>query len=166
LIAAARVNKKLGVPIMVHTEPFVLLANEALKILHKNGADLNKVCICHLDLGEFNFNYCEKIIKTGAFIGFDTFGYVDQLTEIIRPPSDNCRINNLLRLLERGYIKNLLIGNDVAFKHRLRKYGGYGYNHFLENILPLLRYEGVTEKEINTLIVENPIRYLNIIARD
>ena len=76
--------------------------------------------------------------------------------------SDSYRINNLLRLIHKGYIKNILIGNDTCFKHRLHYYGGFGYDHFLRNILPILRYEGVTEKEIRTLLIENPARFLNI----
>ena len=162
LIAAARVNNEFGIPLVVHKEPWAPQSNKILNILEKNGANLCKVYICHLDLGNIDFKECVSIIKRGAYIGFDTFGYVDQLCELMRPNSDSYRINNLLKLIDKGYVHNILIGQDIAYKHRLHRYGGYGYDHFLRNILPILRYDGVSEEEIDTLLIENPKRFLNI----
>ena len=76
--------------------------------------------------------------------------------------TDMERIKNLLKLIENGYIEKILISCDVCFKFRLHKYGGWGYDHILNNIIPFLRHEGINDEQINMLLIENPKRYLNI----
>jgi phosphotriesterase-related protein len=48
----------------------------------------------------------------------------------------------------------------VVSKFRLRKYGGLGYSHLLENIVPDLKYAGVTDAQVHSMLVENPRRLL------
>ena len=147
---------------MVHLETWKRLAIEVLKILSNNGANLLKVYMCHLDCDYYEENYYRDIIKTGAYIGFDGFGGDIFLHPIFSMPTDNDRVRILLKLIEDGFINNILIGNDVCMKHRLHKYGGFGYNHFLSNVLPILKEKGLNEKQLNILLIENPKRYLSI----
>ena len=42
-----------------------------------------------------------------------------------------------------------------------RRGGGHGYAHILENIVPRLRREGISEEQIRTILVENPKRFLS-----
>ena len=62
-----------------------------------------------------------------------------------------------------GYINQILISSDMCRKHRLWSYGGPGYAHILENIVPLMREKGMTEESINTILVENPKRGITFI---
>jgi len=48
-------------------------------------------------------------------------------------------------------------------KHRLWSYGGPGYAHILENVVPLMREKGMPEGHIHTLLVENPKRMLQFV---
>ena len=162
LIATARVNKKLGVPVMVHLEPWKSLAMDVLKILSKNGANLEKVYLCHLDDSFYNYEYYESIIKTGAYIGFDTFGEFAILDPTFRCPSDDERIETLLKLLDDGYGEKILVGSDICRKRQLHKYGGWGYDHFLSNVLPVLRKKGITKELEKMLTIENPKNYLDV----
>ena len=57
-----------------------------------------------------------------------------------------------------GYIKQILISQDIWNKHQRRKYGGWGYDHILRNAVPVMRAKGMTEEQIRTLLVENPRR--------
>jgi phosphotriesterase-related protein len=52
------------------------------------------------------------------------------------------------------------LSNEVVSKFRLTKYGGLGYSHLLENIVPDLKYFGINDDEIHTMLVENPKRLL------
>jgi len=162
LKSAAKVNKKLGIPVMVHLEPWKRLALDVLKILSNNGANLEKVYLCHLDDNFYDYKYYTNILKTSAYIGFDTFGELATLDPVFRCPSDSERIELLLKLIEDGYGEKILLGCDVCRKRQLHKYGGWGYDHFLSNIIPVLRKKGMMEKEIQMLTIENPKNYLNV----
>jgi phosphotriesterase-related protein len=44
----------------------------------------------------------------------------------------------------------------------LRTYGGYGYDHILRDIVPALRRGGVSDGDIQTILVDNPRRVLTV----
>ena len=75
-------------------------------------------------------------------------------------PEDTLRIRTLKEQIRRGNLERIMISQDVCFKICLTKWGGHGYAHILENIVPRLRQEGITEEQIRTILVENPKRFL------
>jgi phosphotriesterase-related protein len=159
LIAAARLNRSLGVPLMVHTDPQSRMAPAALSILERAGADLGKVSICHLDSAFFEPDYYEEILATGTYIEFDTFGE----NFCLHPnygPSDLDRVKALCRLLERGYARQILLGCEVCMKSRLHRYGGWGYDHLLTNVVPAMRRLGIGTAQLDTMLRDNPSEYL------
>jgi phosphotriesterase-related protein len=160
LRAAARVNRSLGVPLMVHTDPQSRMALEALEILRSEGADPAKVSICHTDSAFLEDTYLEAILATGAFIELDTFGE----NFCLHPnygPSDLDRVKLLARLIDRGYVRQIMLASDVCLKCRLHAYGGWGYDHLLANAVPAMRRYGITDEDLDTLFVANPQRYLD-----
>ena len=66
----------------------------------------------------------------------------------------------LLRLLDAGYGRQLLLSQDICTKMQLRHYGGMGYDHILRTIVPRLRRRGVDETTLHEILVENPARLL------
>ena len=159
LRAAARVNRGPGCPLMVHTDPQSRMAPAALSILENAGADLGKVSVCHLDSAFFEPQYYEAILATGAYIEFDTFGE----NFCLHPnygPSDLDRVKALCRLLERGHLGQIMLGCDVCLKCRLHRYGGWGYDHLLTNVVPAMRRLGIGPAELDAMLRENPRKYL------
>jgi phosphotriesterase-related protein len=63
-------------------------------------------------------------------------------------------------LCKMGYAKQIVLSNEVVSKFRLKKFGGLGYSHLLENIVPDLKYFGVGDADIRTMLVDNPRRLL------
>lgn len=162
LIASAKAQNETGVPISVHAYPWGKRGIEALEILEKNDAKLDKVCICHVDV-VIDINYCEEIIKRGAYLEFDNFGKeycVDGVEKLFA--RDIERIDVIIELISSGYISKILISCDVCLKNLLHKYGGWGYDHILNNIVPIMRKKGVTEDRIDILLKENPRDFLNV----
>ncbi|UCF96173.1 MAG: hypothetical protein JSV89_13415 [Spirochaetaceae bacterium] len=160
LIAAARINSSAGVPVSVHTEPKVRLAMDIVDLLSKNGADLSKVSLCHMDSDFMDSRYHEGILKTGANIEFDTFGE----NFCLHPnygPSDLDRIKGLCRLLDKGYVRQLMLGCDVCLKCRLHAYGGWGYDHLLTNVVPAMKRLGISDDEIEIMLLQNPREFLD-----
>ena len=62
--------------------------------------------------------------------------------------------------IEKGYIGQILISSDHCQKFQLASYAGCGYDHILRNAVPLMKINGMTEDQINTILVENPKKIL------
>ncbi len=73
-------------------------------------------------------------------------------------PNDGERMRQILSLIERGHLAQILMSHDIAYKHCLTKWGGFGYHHLPVNVIPRLRAKGADDKIIQTLLVDNPRR--------
>ena len=40
------------------------------------------------------------------------------------------------------------MAHDIATSHRLTKYGGHGYAHILENVMPIMRRKGFLARRL------------------
>lgn len=160
LRAAARAHRSTGLAVSVHMAWQGQHGEEVLDILESEKMDPTKVIIDHMDdMQEVTFEYQKAIAERGAYVELDCFGqenYVDSDNFI--HPRDIERVKNLTRLVESGYIDRILISQDVYLKMYLRTYGGYGYDHILRTILPMLKRSGLTERETDKIIKDNPRR--------
>ena len=166
---ATKVQKETGLPIFVHilAVPVAgftgkLQGLKAIDILKRNGANLEKVVICHTD-AQIDLDYIKKIISSGAYTEFDHFGeefYVEYCDFFMDRDID--RINAIKILVEGGYIKRILISQDVCFKTDLISYGGGGYAHILNNLVPIMLKRGISKESISTIMIENPQELLDI----
>jgi phosphotriesterase-related protein len=50
-------------------------------------------------------------------------------------PNDGGRMAQILRLIEDGHARQVLMSHDIAYKHLLTKWGGGGYHHLLVNVV-------------------------------
>jgi phosphotriesterase-related protein len=160
LRASGMAQRELGCPLLIHTPIWEQPGNEILDRLENVGADLRKVALSHLDPTMEDYDYADSLAKRGAYIVYDQFGMYLKSYEGPFIPSDDIRIKTIKEQIRRGNLKNILISHDVCFKICLTKWGGHGYGHILENIVPRLLEEGVTEEQINTITIENPKRFL------
>ena len=83
-------------------------------------------------------------------ISFDQFGM-----NFPGIKGDDERLREVMSMLEKGYLRRLLLSQDVCWKIRLRKCGGQGYAYILQDILPRLKEMGVTDEQMNTLLIDN-----------
>ena len=77
--------------------------------------------------------------------------------------SDTNRIANLVRIIDAGKVKKVLIPNDICMKMRRHQYGGWGYDHILTNLVPNFRKVGITKPELRALLYENPQEFMDIL---
>ena len=63
-------------------------------------------------------------------------------------------------LLEFGHGDRILVSQDVVCKHELCRYGGHGYGHLLEHIVPKMEERGISRDTINSIITHNPRQWL------
>ena len=161
LRGAARASLATGVCISVHLDSVQPLAGlPALAILAEEGVAPDRVIIGHLDQIH-DLDYHKAIADHGVFIGYDTLGtdhYRDEFGYGHEAGHDSWRTRFAMDLIRGGYRDQLLFSQDVCMKSKLRAFGGFGYAHVLENVVPTLRAFGATRDDIDTILIANPER--------
>ena len=162
LRAAAHVQRQTGASINVHPLIWGHEHLHVLDILEEEGADLSRVAISHCDeLVEPVWH--GRIAERGAVLSFDTFGsetFFDR--SFAQEPRDTDRIECVLRLLEKGYGTQLTLAHDICTRIQFHRYGGWGWDHLLTNIVPRLRHAGVSQPELDTIFIQTPRRLLTL----
>jgi len=162
LVASAIAQRETGAAILIHPGRHPDAPAEILDILAKGDADISRVIMAHLDRTVFEFEALLSIAKSGCLLEWDLFGNEGShypLAEIDMP-SDAQRINLIREIVNAGYSDKVVVGQDICTKHRLAKFGGHGYGHILENIVPKMRRRGFSEDEILAITVRNPAKVL------
>lgn len=146
VVAAARTHLKTGLTIASHTGP-AIPAFEQLDILKIEGVAPEAFIWVHAQ-SEKDLSNHVKASKMGAWIGLDGLNE-NNLTDYIRMIK-NLRENNLLN--------KILLSHDAGWYHPGEENGGEyrGYTTLFKKLIPLLRKENFSEKEINQLLVFNP----------
>lgn len=164
LRASAAAQQQTGAAINIHpcvTDDLVL---EIINILADAGADLSHTIISHIDIFSFSRATLHKLADAGCYLEYDSFGQINLIPSeyghVLNVPGDMQRINSIVQLIDEGYLNQILVSQDACFKHLLTTYGGCGYSHILRHIIPIMRLKGLSEEQINTLLVENPKRVL------
>lgn len=156
LAAAAAAQRETGAALVIHQPGLERMAPAILDLVECQGADLRKVVMAHSDIFERDLPYQEAIIDRGATIAFDQFGIETAIDYRIWLPRDIERVRAIARHIASGRGGHILLGQDVCFKVSLKKYGGWGYAHLLDNIVPIMRAEGFSQADIDMLLIENP----------
>ncbi len=166
LRASAIAHKKTGVSVLVHINPWTTNGLEAVDILLDGGVSPKKIAISHVDV-ENDKEYIYKLLEKGVYIEFDNFGKEYYVERDARREGyglfvhDTDRVALLKELIENGYVSQLLLSCDVCLKSCLRTYGGWGYDHVLKNIVPMMEDEGISRADIMTMLETNPQEFLD-----
>ena len=162
LSAAAIAQRETGAAILIHPGRHPDAPLEILELLANSGADLSRVIMGHLDRTVFEIDALLSIAASGCYLEWDLFGNEGSYYPLadIDMPSDAQRLGFISRIADAGYSDKIVIGQDIATKHRLVRYGGHGYGHILENIVPRMRRKGFSEDVIRAITVGNPARIL------
>ena len=165
LRAAALAQKDTGVAINVHINPWTTNGLEAADILLQAGVALDRICISHIDV-ENRESYVYALLQKGVYVEFDNFGKEYYIRREVRNSGyglfvhDTDRVAFLKKLIDDGYLSQILLSCDLCLKNLMHKYGGWGYDHVLTNIVPMMEEYGITQEQIKTLLVENPADWL------
>ena len=175
LESGARAQKATGAAILLHTAcPSTLYdsphrrtwrerTHMVLDYLEACGADLDRVVVGHPDVSELNsFEDQMDILRRGIVLEYDNFGQEHPYDrENTYAFSDWQRVKNIFRFVAAGYASRLVIASDLWQKAQYTAYGGWGFDHILTNILPMLRRNGMDEDTIRQITIETPHRLLD-----
>ncbi len=158
LRAAARAHHATGAPISIHQVGGAEIARIDA-ILREELVSPGRVILCHMSSASPEQQHWAA--DRGYVIEFDDFGnefYVDALSgEISR---DLERVRVIKDLIARGYLDQMLVSQDICLKMLLKNYGGWGYDHILLNIAPLMLHEGIPQAAVDQLLYHNPARLI------
>lgn len=156
LKAAAIAQKETGAAITIHQPGLEHWADKMFQVITDHGGSLEKTVFCHCDPFLPEPDYLDHIAKSGAYLSFDFFGLEAVLGGNLWLPTDRDRILGIKEQIEKGNLNRILLSHDTAYKCMLRQYGGFGYGHIKEHILPFMRSFGYEEDWLTTMTVENP----------
>jgi phosphotriesterase-related protein len=155
--AAAQAQRRTGVGLTTHAS-LGRGGHAQLDVLEAAGADLRRVCVGHCDAHwhegpDEDLAYYLPILERRAFCGFDLVGWTE-----LAP--DEVRADRVAALARLGYAERLLLATDTCRRSHLRAFGGRGFDFLWADFLPRLRRRGVTEAQIEAMLVTAPRRLL------
>lgn len=157
LRAAAQAHRETGVPISTHTHAATKRGLDQQRIFSEEGVDLSRVVIGHCG-DSTDLDYLEQLIDNGSFIGMDRFG-VDVFLGFEE------RVDTVARMCERGHADKMVLSHDAScFIDWLpeamipQTMPNWHYLHIHNDVIPALKARGVTDEQLDTMLVANPRR--------
>ena len=180
--AAAQVSRESGLSLQVHVG--LLLSNDytrqtLLPLLYEGDCIPERTVICHVEnwLGSLSLTQLvtdprsassdltllKEVLDRGFNICFTCIGAewdLEQMGLAHRP--DWFYLAGILALIKEGYAGQIFLGHDVFTKLSTRRGGGEGFTRIPNFVLPTLRRCGVSEADIQKMVVDNPARLLAV----
>ena len=165
MTAAVLAQQETGASINVHPgrQPFSPL--EIVRFVRRLGGDPARLVISHLDRTLFDVASVARLLDDGCIAEWDFFGIESAYYPFadIDLPNDGQRLNLIQVLVSQGYGNRILISQDICTKTRLVRWGGHGYAHLIEAVLPMMRRKGFSETEITQITELTPRRLLTLV---
>ena len=156
----ARAHRETGAPISTHTDALTERGLEQQAVFREEGVDLGRVVIGHCG-DTTDLDYLRRLIDAGSYIGMDRFGL-----NLMLPFED--RVATVAALCEQGYADRMVLSHDAScFTHNFDVQAKeellpqWRYTHLHDEVLPALRERGVSQRDIDTMLVDNPRKVLS-----
>jgi phosphotriesterase-related protein len=166
--AAARASLRTGAPIMAHSRPASDTGPRQVEILLEEGVAPEKIQIAHTGDSD-DLDYIQRLLDKGVYIGMDRYGLPLFL------PNDR-RNATVIELLDRGHVERMFLSQDFDIPiaagldwyppevvEQLEAGGavdGWSMTLLFERIIPELKEAGMTDEQLDTMLVANPPRWL------
>jgi phosphotriesterase-related protein len=159
LRAACRASTATGAAVCVHQPNRASAVPEIMRVVAEERLDPGRVILGHMSsVPDFAMHLAA--LERGFWIAYDNFGMAGLTNAWLRQTSDDQRIEWALEVFRRGFGQRLLVSHDVWCKAQLLRFGGGGYGHVLRTIVPRLREGGLSDADVELLLVRNPAEVL------
>jgi len=155
--ATARAHRATGAPITVHTHPATKTGLEVHRVFSSEGVDPTRVVLGHSG-DTTDLAHLVELADLGYVLGMDRFG-IDPIM-----PTEQ-RVQVVADLAARGYADRMVLSQDAScyFDWLDPAFAGatpnWHYLHIENDVLPALRKQGVTDEQIDQMLIDNPRRY-------
>jgi phosphotriesterase-related protein len=157
LRACARTHRETGVPITTHTSAPHYRGRDQQRVFEEEGVDLTRVVIGHSG-DSTDLDYLRELMDKGSMIGMDRFGI-----DVLLPFDD--RVQVVVDLCEQGYADRMVLAHDAACymdwftpEVQAAMAPNWHYNHISDDVIPELLNRGVTQEQVDQMLVGNPRR--------
>ena len=157
--AVAQAHHRTDVPITVHTHPGSRQGLEVQRVFAEEGVDPRRVVLGHSG-DTTDVDHLTELADAGFVLGMDRFG-------INLDTTFEARADTVVELCRRGYAESMVLSQDAACyidwvdPFVMEMLTQWRYTHIHEEVLPYLREHGVTDEQIETMLVTNPRRYFD-----
>ncbi|WP_344600489.1 phosphotriesterase [Sporichthya brevicatena] len=159
LRAAARAQREVGVPLLIHLPGWQRRAFEVLDVvLGEEGLDPRAVVLCHMDPSGEDTAYQRDVAALGVWLEFDMIGMPNYFPGEGQSPGPGQTAAAIARLVDAGHASQLLLSHDVALKSLWTRNGGNGMGYVPRLFLPRLERHGVPAAVTAELLTVNPRR--------
>lgn len=159
LRACAQAHRQTGCPITTHTHARSERGLDQQRVFLEEGVDLSRVVIGHCGDTD-DLDYLSKILEQGSYLGMDRFGIDGYLTT-------EQRVNVIAELCRRGFESQLVLSHDascyidwIAGELPLGPLPNWHYLHISNDVIPALLGAGVSQEQVDVMLVDNPRRFL------
>jgi len=161
LRATARAHRRTGAPIKTHADAHSKQGLAQQRIFSEEGVDLSRVIIGHVGDAK-DLSYAEELIAAGSTVGLDRLGAASIGANAITPDE---RVDVIIELVRRGYADRILLSHDThvrsdSIDRRLRESNtpDWRYTHIPDVVVPRLLEAGISQEDIDQMLVKNPQR--------
>jgi phosphotriesterase-related protein len=163
--AVARTHVITGTPITVHTAPKEETGLVAQRVLAEEGVNLEDVIIGHCG-DSTDLDYLMKVADQGSILGMDRFGINFTMTM-------QERVNTIVEMVKRGYVDRMALSHDcTCWSDYFPSVADYEkampqhhYLHIHNDVIPALLEAGITQRQIDTMFIDNPRRHFEAAAK-
>lgn len=159
LRGAARALKRTGCPISTHHWAPEQVGRRQVEVFQEEGAPMDRICIGH-SADTTDIAYLEDLLNTGVYLSMDRYpGSGDR-------PNWEQRNATVRALIDKGWVGRLMLGHDYApapvrAGHKTEPVSGPTRYLFVSTVaVPALKQAGVSDEDINTMLVDVPRRFL------
>lgn len=156
--AVAKAHRQTGAPITVHTHPETKSGLEVKRVLcDDEGVDPRRVVLGHSG-DTTDADHLTELAEAGFILGMDRFGINLQTTF-------EARADIVVEMCRRGFADQMVLSQDASCyidwidPNLLPFMTQWHYLHIADEVLPYLREQGVTEEQIDAMLVQTPRRY-------
>jgi phosphotriesterase-related protein len=157
--AVAKAHHRTGVPITVHTHPGSRQGLAVQRVFAEEGVEPRRVVLGHSG-DTTDVEHLSELADAGFLLGMDRFG-------INLDTTFEARADTLVEMCRRGYAESMVLSQDAACyidwvdPFVMSMLTQWRYTHIHEEVLPYLREHGVTDEQIETMLVTTPRRYFD-----
>jgi phosphotriesterase-related protein len=155
--ACAQAALQTGRPVMVHTHPGTKTGLEVRRVLADEGVPPSRVLLAHSG-DSTDADHLTELAEEGFLLGMDRFG-------IEARGSFDHRVSIVVELCQRGFAGSMVLSQDAACyidwidQQAIPLMPNWTYFHVLRDVVPALLERGVTQEQVDELLVGNPRRF-------
>jgi phosphotriesterase-related protein len=155
--AVGKAHQQTGVPVTVHTHPGSHTAEQVQRVLcEQEGVDPRRVVLGHSG-DTTDVDHLTALAEAGFVLGMDRFGINLETTF-------EARADTVVEMCRRGFAEQMVLSQDAACyldwiqPEVMAFLPQWHYTHLHEDVLPYLLEQGVTQQQVDTMLVDVPRR--------